>query len=303
MGCRHFFHVTRPTADRQQVEAWSGYPLQFAGQRRFPWQEQMALELRAALGELAIAPGQALAGVYQSTEDAGCDTENRLFTNPGPSSFPKAITSIRFERGTGQPPRAPVPIFSQAGHLHYYRYRPGGRWEWWQPAEVLARWHRVPRRLPDDGSCRPVWLAMKQAAVTGQIVASPTALEKAVAFGVRVVVHATPRGPRSAPAISERLLDGTIAAFHAGVDNAASAAAAAAALASKLPGVSSGDLQMLVAMNAPGPFFGTPPFVIKGSYVQISPCDERCQAARLRSGPMPRAGTPKSAVSCSPCAR
>jgi hypothetical protein len=38
-------------------------------------------------------------------------------------------------------------------------------------------------------------------------------------------------------------------------------------------------------MNAPGPFSGTPPFVIKGPYVQISPCDERCEAGQVEVRP------------------
>jgi hypothetical protein len=40
--------VRGPASARGPVEAWSGYPLQFAGQRRFKWQDQMAAELRAA---------------------------------------------------------------------------------------------------------------------------------------------------------------------------------------------------------------------------------------------------------------
>lgn len=65
----------------RQVEAWSGYPLQFAGQRRFTWQDQMAAELRAGLADLQIAPSEVLAGTYVTTDAARCDPENRLFTN------------------------------------------------------------------------------------------------------------------------------------------------------------------------------------------------------------------------------
>ena len=46
-------------------------------------------------------------------------------------------------------------------------------------------------------------------------------------------------------------------------------------------------------MNAPGPFFGTPPFVIKGSYVQISPCDERCQVGEVEIRPDGRGRFPE----------
>jgi hypothetical protein len=160
-------------------------------------------------------PEEPLAGVYLSTDDARSDAENRLFTNPR-DAIPKGIRSIRFERGVGPPPDAPVPISRVQGHLYYYRYRPGGGWDWWEPAHLLARWRRVPRRLPDDGSGRPVWLAMKLAAAAGDVESVASMLDVVSPFGVRIVVHATQQGPRSAPAISETLIDGTVAAFHAG---------------------------------------------------------------------------------------
>jgi hypothetical protein len=52
-------------------------------QRRFKWQDQMAVELKAALAGLAVGAGDVLAGDYLSTDGAPCDAENRLFTNPG----------------------------------------------------------------------------------------------------------------------------------------------------------------------------------------------------------------------------
>jgi hypothetical protein len=266
------------------VEAWSGYPLQFAGQRRFGWQDQMAADLRAALGALGPGPGDVLAGEYLSTDESRCDVENRLFTNPGASCFPAGVRSIQFERGVGLPPHPPAPVERVEGHLYYYRYKLGGGWQWQEPAAPLARWHRVTRHLPDDGSSRPVWLAMKRAAAAGQIEVLGSLPDDAVPFGVRIVVHATSRGPRRVTAVSESLIDGTIAAFHAGTSTSA-AAAVAAALAPHLPGVGEANLQALAAKSAPGPLFATPPFVVKGSYVQISPCDERCDAGHVTIQP------------------
>jgi hypothetical protein len=39
--------------------------LQFAGQRRLGWQDQMAADLRAALAALTITPADVLAGDHQ----------------------------------------------------------------------------------------------------------------------------------------------------------------------------------------------------------------------------------------------
>lgn len=281
---RHPYHVRASGHASGPVEAWSGYPLQFAGQRRFGWQDEMAAELRDALAGLAVSPGDVLSGTYLSTGESRCDVENRLFTNPGTSVFPMAVRSIRFERGLGQPPEPPTPVSRVDGQLHYYRYCLGGMWQSWEPAVLLARWHRVTRRVADDGSCRPVWLAMKQAAAAGQVEILGPALDDAVPFGLRITVHATTRGPRRAVAISESLVDGIIAAFHAGA-SPADAAAAATALAPRLPGTTETEIAVLAVMHSPGPLFAASPFVIKGSYAQISPCDDRCQAGQVTIGP------------------
>jgi hypothetical protein len=274
------YWVSRPTARDRAVEAWSGYPLQFAGQRRFPWQDRMAAELRTALAELAIEPGEPLAGMHQSTDDTRCDAENRLFTNAS-DAIPRQVTAIRFERGLGQPPEPPLPIERVAGHLYYYKYSSGAAWESWEPAQLLARWRRVPRHLADDGSARPVWLAMKSAAIAGEIDTYGAIPDDHSPFGLRIVVHAGPSGPRFAPAISETLIDGTVAAFHAGD----TAPAVAAALANRIQSVPRADIESLVATDGPGPLFAASPFVVRDHYVQISPSDERCYAGEVAIRP------------------
>ncbi len=252
----------------------------------------MAAELRQAMNRLPAGPGAVLAGRYLSTDQARCDVENRLFTNLGASSFPKGLAAIRFERGTGPLPPSPVPVAAVAGHRYYYSYRLGGTWRSWECAEMVARWRRVTRRAADDGSCRPVWLAMKMAAAAGQVEVLAPELAPAAEFGVRVVVHATPRGPRHAAAVSETVIDGVIAAFHAGLGRGA-AAAVAAALAPRFPAVAKSELEDLVAGSLPGPLFTSPAFVVRGNYVQISSCDERCQAGEVTicpdaDGPYPQ---------------
>jgi hypothetical protein len=276
----HPYYVTGPDG-QGRVEAWSGYPLQFGGQRRFAWQEEMAADLRKALTGLPASPGAVLAGRYMSTDLASCDVENRLFTNLGAAGFPAGSAGIRFEWGAGIPPPAPVMIARVAGHLYYYRYRLGGAWESWAPTRVLAQWRRVPRTVAEDGSCRPVWLAMKRAAATGQVEVLASGFSDTAPFGVRAVVHATARGPRRPAAISESLIDGIIAAFHAGLGYGPGAVAAAAVLAPRLPGVTAAEVEAFAAGSVPGPVFALPALQVKGGYVQISPCDDRCQAGEV----------------------
>lgn len=238
----------------------------------------MAADLKHALGALAIARGELLTGSYLTSDESACDVENRLFTNPGTTTFPGSVSGIRFERGPGQPPQPPIPIDLVAGHLHYYRYWVGAPLEWWEPDMVLAQWDRVPRRLPHDGSSRPAWLAMKEAVTSGRVSVTGGTYDGRAPFGIRIVAHATASGPRSAPAMSEATIDGTIAAFHAG---AANAAAVAAVLAPRMPAVPPAILQEFVAMSEPGPIFTESPFVISQTYVQISPFDERCYAGEV----------------------
>jgi hypothetical protein len=268
------YHVVPPVGERQLVEAWAGYPLQFEGQRRFQWQDEMASELKASLAAIAASSStQTLSGTYMTSDPARCDTENRLFTNPGSSSFPRGIRSIRFERGIGDPPNAPVPISRVTEHLHYYRYDLRDGFDSWERLEPIARWSRVPRRGAGDGSCRPVWLAMRQAAEGAVEVFRD--LPDTEPFGIRIVVHATAQGPRSAAVISETFVDGVIAAFHGPPPNAP---AVAAALLSRLRAVAPGDVEQLVDLRWDGNLFAKSPFNVTPTYVQISPCDERCVA-------------------------
>jgi hypothetical protein len=81
--------------------------------------------------------------------------------------------------------------------------------------------------------------------------------------------------------VSETVIDGVIAAFHAGLGPGAAAAAVAAALAPRFTGMTESEIEALAAGSVPGPLFTSPAFVVKGNYVQISPCDERCQVGEV----------------------
>jgi hypothetical protein len=257
-----------------KVEVWSGCRVQFAPERH-AWQRVLKAELKQALSRLALPAGAPFAGYYDSTDLRIADTENSLFTNL-PESMPSGVTSLRFERGAAVPPEPPVPITLIEGHLHYYRYQVGGQWTRWEPDETLARWDRLARRLSDDGSARPVWFALRDANADGLVCISGNGLNPHANFGVRLIVHATTRGPRNAISYSEKLVDGTIAAFH----NDRYSDVLLSALAPKLPGVSGEELRR--ALDHPlGALFATPAIHTINGHVQISPADERCSVGEL----------------------
>ena len=61
-----------------------------------------------------------------------------------------------------------------------------------------------------------MWLALRQAMLRGQVEIAHPVLDHGARFGVRIEIHATPRGPRSAPAVGEPLIDGALSALHVG---------------------------------------------------------------------------------------
>jgi hypothetical protein len=121
---------------------------------------------------------------------------------------------------------------------------------------------------------------MKSAGAAGHVEVLAPPLNDATPFGVRLLVHATPRGPRQAAAISETLVDGAIAAFHAGATST-EAVTIAAALTPRLPGTDASEVAALAATSAPGPLFSQHPFVVRDHYIQISPHDELCYAGEV----------------------
>jgi hypothetical protein len=131
---------------------------------------------------------------------------------------------------------------------------------------------------------------MKRAAAAGQIsVSTSAALNNDVPFGIRIIVHAAKDGPRHALTISESLIDGTVAAFHAGAGNAPDIAAVLA-VDTRSWETSRAELEKLAAMSSPGPFFETSPF--SGPRAWISPSDDRCFVGEVEIQRNPRgAGT------------
>jgi hypothetical protein len=112
--------------------------------------------------------------------------ENRLFTNVGGALFPPGTTAIRWERTADLPP-PPQPV-AASGPIHYYRYSPATEFRVWQPVTTLARWTGVPRPRADDGSARPMWLALRPALRDGAVALLAPPVPAGTRFGIRIEV-------------------------------------------------------------------------------------------------------------------
>jgi len=75
--------------------------------RRHGWQDKLAAELGRALAAMSFRAGESLADTYATTDAGACDAENRLFTTPGASCFPRDVASnplrARMRTGAGSP--------------------------------------------------------------------------------------------------------------------------------------------------------------------------------------------------------
>lgn len=258
------------------VEVWTGYRVQFGGMERHDWQKMLKAELKVALSQLDLAADVPFCGYYATTDTIRSDAENSLFTNLL-ESMPTNVKLLRFERGTAAPPPPPKPLEIVGSHMHYYRYEVNAPWRAWQRDELLAKWSRVPRRLPDDGSARPAWYALRCASAQKQITFTDAMLPADANFGIKLVVHAASQGPRNAVTYSERVVDGIIAAFH----NDGVSDELVAALAPKFPKLTEQELRHALAHPA-GPLFDSQAIITRGPFVQFSPADERCCMGEVR---------------------
>jgi hypothetical protein len=136
-------------------------------------------------------------------------------------------------------------------------------------------------------------LAMKLAAAGGQVETLAPPADPRAPFGIRVVLHATKRGPRHPPSVSETVIDGIIAAFHAGLGHGPATTAVAAAPAPRLPGMTAPAVEALAAGSLPGPLFTSHALTAKGTCVQINPCDQHRRTGEViihqdADGPYPQ---------------
>ena len=78
--------------------------------------------------------------------------------------------------------------------------------------------------------------------------------------------------------ISETLVDGALAAFHG---PPTSPRLVAEALTQRLSDTAADEIEQLLGLDWSGILFRSSAFVQAGSYIQISPLDERCQAGEV----------------------
>ena len=200
-------------ASDRRVEVWAGHQIQFGGERQHGWQAQLVTDLRNSLRAMPLGAWREISGRYLTSSPQRCDVENRLFLNVQ-EALPKGLLGVRFERGPAMPPAPPEPIHLEAGHLHYYCYQSRGSWVHARPGTPVASWTRLPRTLPDDGTARPWWAAMRSGMREGRVHVR-SSLESSQPFGMRLTVHATPSGPRGINSVREAAMDGSIAGLHA----------------------------------------------------------------------------------------
>lgn len=266
--------VIRATTAR--VEVWAGARIPFETGARHPWKKELIPELKAATS--ALEGDGPLTGTYATTQPLTCDAENTLFTNPGTAAFPAYVGAIRWERDPNSPPPPPRPVADVGRGLHYYRYERKLESGIWEPDAQIAGWKRIPRRLADDGSSRPMWLSLRQALLDGEVTMLAWDLPEDTRFGLRITVHAPSVGPRSAVAASEPLVDGALSALHAGAP-LHEAAMVTAVLAPKLGMTPEGVAALVEERRA---LFVHSPFILQGEYLQMSPCDHLCVVGEVR---------------------
>jgi hypothetical protein len=97
----------------------------------------MAADPRQALTGLDARPGTVLAGMYASTDQPGCDVENRLFTNLGQRASRRAWPVSGSSGGVSMPARA-GPGRPRAWAPVQLPVPADGTWQSREPAGLLA---------------------------------------------------------------------------------------------------------------------------------------------------------------------
>lgn len=113
-----------------------------------------------------------------------------------------------------------------------------------------------------------MWLALRQALVRGDVSLPAGTVPEGTRYGLRIEIHAPTKGPRSAVAASEPLVDGALSALHAGAP-LTEAVMVTEVLAPRLGMASKRLLELLRDRWA---LFPGSPFVLGNGYLQLSPC-------------------------------
>ena len=237
------------------------------------WMGTCAAAIRDELKLLEIEAGTLLEATLIGTPPPGADLENVLLSNVGvPAS--QVHAGVRLRR---LPP-------GRAGAVQRYRRVPIAAVESEESGPLLAA-VRVP---VIDGmeleSASAVWLAARQA-VVAQIPEGTEAPPGAVELRVRLTPESERR--RGSVELVKKLLDGVCAAFH--VYGGANLEEVARRLALELGGEP--ESMRALASSPRGALLGAYDcFWLRGERVQVSPADDRIQAAEIAfvSGGVPQ---------------
>jgi hypothetical protein len=272
--------------DHRWVEFWSARRLPYDNKRA--WEKCLIKDLGERLRRLLEQEGDGdgarwLRAVFASDDSLNCDAGNLTYLNVGTRPFVGLGHRISFERWY-EVPEEPCPIGWETGHRYYHRYSlaRSPEPERWRPGRTLAMWEGVPcGSLTDEQAARYVWLAMRRHPESIALEPCPDLWSEDYGVSIRV---GSPSVRLPAPAgILEAVVDGCLASFHRDSDNE-HASRVAAKLATQLNDTDESEL--LSPLIGAGPLlFAGPPFHQHPTFVQLSPCDDRCQVGSLELVP------------------
>lgn len=277
------YAIRGPEPGRPSVEFWSARRLPY--DNKHDWERRLIAELAERLQRL-VEDGsedrvdrQWLRAVFASDDPIQCDAGNITYLNVGTRPYVTLGHRISLERWY-EVPEEPCHVAWATRYRYYHRYSlgPSAEPDRWRQAGSLAIWDGVPcGTLTDEQSARHVWLAMRRHPDLISVERLTGAWS--CAYGISVRVNAS-GGRLAMPAgILEAVIDGCLASFHRDGDRE-HAARVAATLSMQLHATN--ERELLSALTAPDPtLFAGPPFRRHRTFVQLSPCDERCLVGSL----------------------
>ena len=249
----------------RQVESWSVKRLPFEPKG---WLLDLRDCIRRSVLEMSCASNELVEGLYTSTDEAYCDTENILFYNVGTSYFRRfSERGLRFKRSFDEPPQPPRDVGHAPGHHVLYRIAPVH--ERFVPPRrtVVTCWAEL-----GSFDIMEVWLSVRR----GESVKAKSA--HVGPFGVSVTIDVPPTRPLDAASVMKPVLDGLLSALH--FHDGSMLPEVARRIGGRL-GISEGEVAGHL-MGAEVAVLGERRLVYpRGQSVQWNPADDLCVAAEV----------------------